>query len=46
MLQFMDDITSIAENEEELQKFLRCMEDTLVNELNMKINKRNTKVLV
>lgn len=33
MLQFTDDITAIAENEEELQRILRCMEGTLLNEL-------------
>jgi len=38
MLRFADDIAVIAENEEELQRMLRCMEETLRNELKMKIN--------
>lgn len=41
MLRFADDIAVIAENEEELQRMLRSMEETLLNELNMiKIRKR------
>jgi len=39
-------IAVIAENEEELQWMLRRMEETLLNELNMKINTKNTKVLL
>jgi len=46
MLRFADDIAVIAENEEELQRMLRCMEETLLNEQNMKINTKKTKVLV
>ncbi|KAL4082173.1 hypothetical protein QTP88_005266 [Uroleucon formosanum] len=46
MLRFADDIAVIAENEEELQRMLRCMEETLLNELSMKINTQKTKVLV
>lgn len=33
MLRFADDIAVIAENEEELQRMLRCMEETQLNEL-------------
>jgi len=39
-------ITVIANNEEELQRMLRCIKETLLNELNMKINTKKTKVLV
>ncbi|VVC30385.1 Endonuclease/exonuclease/phosphatase,Reverse transcriptase domain [Cinara cedri] len=46
MLRFADDIAVIAENKEELQRMLRCMEETLLNELSMKINTQKTKVLV
>lgn len=46
MPRFADDITVIAENEEELQRMLRCIEETLLNELSMKINTQKTKVLV
>lgn len=46
MLRFADDITAIAENEKELQRMLSCMEETLLNRLNMKINTKKTKVLV
>ncbi|XP_025417940.1 uncharacterized protein LOC112688792 [Sipha flava] len=46
MLRFADDIAVIAKNEEELQRMLRCMEETLLNELSMKINAQKTKVLV
>jgi len=46
MLQFADDIVIIAENEKELQKMLRYMEETLLNELNMEINTKKTKALI
>ncbi|KAF0772940.1 Reverse transcriptase domain-containing protein [Aphis craccivora] len=46
MLRFADEIAVIAENEEELQRMLRFMEETLLNELSMKINTQKTKVLV
>lgn len=46
MQRFADEIAVIAENEEELQRMLRCMEETLLNEQNMKINTKKTKVLV
>ncbi|KAL4084163.1 hypothetical protein QTP88_027996 [Uroleucon formosanum] len=46
MLRFADDIAVMAENEGELQRMLRCMEETLLNELSMKINTQKTKVLV
>lgn len=46
MLRFTDDIAVIAENEEDLQKMLRCMEETMLNELNMKINMKKTKLFV
>lgn len=46
MLRFVDDIAIIAENEEDLQTILRYMEGTLLNEINMKINTKKTKVLV
>jgi len=36
-IRFADDTAVIAENEE-LQNMLRCMKETLFNELNMKIN--------
>ena len=42
MLRLADDIAVIAENEEELQKMLRCMEEILLNELNMKMNTKKT----
>lgn len=43
MLRFTDDIAVIDETEEELQKMLRRMEETLFNVLNMKINTKKTK---
>ncbi|VVC34843.1 Endonuclease/exonuclease/phosphatase,Reverse transcriptase domain [Cinara cedri] len=46
MLRFADDIAVIAENEEDLQRMLRYMEETLLNELSTKINTQKTKVLV
>jgi len=45
MLRFPDNVAVLADSEE-LQRMLRCMEETLLNELNMKINTKKTKVLV
>jgi len=45
MLRLADNIAVIAENENEFQKMLRCMEKTLLNELNMKINTKRPKFL-
>lgn len=45
MLRFADGKAVIAENEEKLQKTLNCMEKTLLDELNMAINTKKTKVL-
>ncbi|VVC26231.1 Hypothetical protein CINCED_3A016417 [Cinara cedri] len=39
-------IRSIAENEEDLQRMLTCMEETLLSGLDMKINMKKTEVLV
>ncbi|KAF0761830.1 Reverse transcriptase domain-containing protein [Aphis craccivora] len=44
MLRFPDNVAVLADSEE-LQRMLRCMEETLLNELNMKINTKKTKVL-
>lgn len=46
MVRFVDDVADIAENEKEMQRMLRCMEETLLNVLNMKINTKKTKTLV
>lgn len=46
MLRFAADIVVVAEDEEELQRILRCMKVTLLNELNIKINTKKTNVLV
>lgn len=42
MVRFADNIADIAENEEKMQRMLRCMKETLLNESNMKINTKNT----
>lgn len=46
MLRFAANIVVIAKNNEELERMLRFMEKTLLNEQNMKINTKKTKVLV
>jgi hypothetical protein len=45
MLWFADDKAVIAKNEEKLQRMLRCMELTLQNELNVKINTKKSKFM-
>lgn len=45
MLWSGDNIAVLAKSKE-LQRMLRYMEETLLNELNMKINTKKTKVLV
>lgn len=36
----------ITENEEDLRQILKATEETFINELNIKINTKNTNVLV
>lgn len=45
ILLFLDGIAVIAQNEK-LQRMKRYIEETLLNELNTKINIKNTRVLV
>lgn len=46
MLKFVDDIALTVETKEGLQEILRTMEETMNNELHMKIKMKKTKVLV
>jgi len=46
VLQFADDIVMIADSEENLEKMLQKMNNTLKQEYNMNINKTKTKILV
>jgi len=41
-LRFADDTAVVAENEEDPQSMLRTMEETLLDELNIKINEKSS----